>query len=69
MIETISINYDLCPKSSLDICFNEVITNLRLPMLTNSYRKTVIKTPENTLLHIKLKIRSVDKPTFTGVLT
>jgi hypothetical protein len=32
-IKTISINYDLLPKSSPDMCFNKLITNLRMPML------------------------------------
>jgi hypothetical protein len=54
LIEVISINYSLLPKSSLDICFNKLITNLRLIMLINCDCKIITETPENILLHTKL---------------
>jgi hypothetical protein len=59
MIEAISINYDLLIKSSLDICFSKLITNLRLPMFIICERKTVRETPENILLHTKLENRAL----------
>jgi hypothetical protein len=55
LIEAIGINYDLLPKYSLDIGFNKLITNLRLPMLINCDCKTARETPENILLHTKLE--------------
>jgi hypothetical protein len=53
-IKAISISYDLPVKSSLDICFNKLTTNLRLPILINCDCKTVTETPENILLHANL---------------
>jgi hypothetical protein len=56
LIEAISINYELLPESSLDICFNKLITNLGLPMfLIHCDCETVRDTPENILLHTKLE--------------
>jgi hypothetical protein len=55
MIEAIGINYDLFSKSSLNICFNKLITNLRLLMLINCGFKTARETPEHLLLYTKLE--------------
>jgi hypothetical protein len=59
LIEAIRINYNLLPKSPLDICFNKLITYLRLPMLINCDCKTVRETPEDILLHTKLENRAL----------
>jgi hypothetical protein len=58
-MEATSINYDWLPKSLLDICFNELITNIRLPMLIHCDCKTVRETPQNVILHTKLENRTL----------
>jgi hypothetical protein len=45
LTKAISINYDLIPKSSLDIYINKLITDLRLPLLIECDCKTVRETP------------------------
>jgi hypothetical protein len=58
-MEVISTNYDLRPQSALDICFNKLITNIRLIMLIYCDCKTVKQTPQNILLHTKLQDRTL----------
>jgi hypothetical protein len=59
LIEAIRINYDLLPKSSLNVCFSKLLTNIRLPMLINYDCKIVRETPKNILLHTKLENRAI----------
>jgi UDP-3-O-acyl-N-acetylglucosamine deacetylase len=59
MVEEININYELLPKSSLDICFNKLITHLRLQMLIKCDYKPVRETSENTLLYTKHENRAL----------
>jgi hypothetical protein len=55
VIEGININYNLLEKSSLDISFNKLFTNLWLPLLKRCDYKTVRESPENILLHTELE--------------
>jgi hypothetical protein len=67
LIEAITINYNLFPKSSLDTRFNKLITNLRLPMLMNLDCMTVEETPESPSAHRVGKQRAANTTSLTGV--
>jgi hypothetical protein len=59
LVEAITINFYLLPKSPLNIYSNKLIENLRLPMLINCDCKAVREAPEPTLLHMKLENRAL----------
>jgi hypothetical protein len=69
LIEAIIINYGLLPKSSLDICFHKLITNLRLLVLINHVCK-IMKTnaKKRSFEHKVWNPRSHNTPSSTGVV-
>lgn len=69
LTEAIYINYNLRPKYSLEICFNKLITYIRLPNWIKCDRKTVRETSENTLLHTNLGNRALSTRHLEQVLS
>jgi hypothetical protein len=67
LIEATSINYDLLPKSSLDVCCNKLITNLRLLMLMNCDSNTVRKRHKHTFANKAWKPRLLNTQYLNGV--